>query len=89
MHSTTKRVTWYASPYFAFPQLIHLEQWVIIDAKVYNISKFADLHPGGSNVLFAESVGKCRQQIDSFGLIRGSSWKGRDTGEAQILKLNS
>ncbi|KAJ7762741.1 acyl-CoA dehydrogenase/oxidase [Mycena maculata] len=44
--------------------------WVIIDAKVYNLSRFADLHPGGSNVLFAESVaGKDATQV-FFGLHR-------------------
>ncbi|KAJ7163823.1 acyl-CoA dehydrogenase/oxidase [Mycena crocata] len=44
--------------------------WVTIDAKVYNLSKFADLHPGGSNVLFAESIaGKDATQA-FFGLHR-------------------
>jgi cytochrome b involved in lipid metabolism len=31
--------------------------WVIIDAKVYDLSKFAPLHPGGSTVLLDEGVG--------------------------------
>ncbi|KAJ7283285.1 acyl-CoA dehydrogenase/oxidase [Mycena rebaudengoi] len=44
--------------------------WVTIDAKVYDLSKFANLHPGGSNVLFAESVaGKDATQA-FFGLHR-------------------
>ncbi|KAJ7621209.1 acyl-CoA dehydrogenase/oxidase [Roridomyces roridus] len=30
--------------------------WCIIDGRVYDLSKFAGLHPGGENVLFAESV---------------------------------
>ncbi|KAF8342011.1 peroxisomal acyl-CoA-dehydrogenase [Cantharellus anzutake] len=30
--------------------------WVIIDAKVYDLSKFALLHPGGRSVLFADDV---------------------------------
>ncbi|KAJ7047841.1 acyl-CoA dehydrogenase/oxidase [Mycena alexandri] len=44
--------------------------WVTIDAKVYNLSKFADLHPGGANVLFADGVaGKDATQA-FFGLHR-------------------
>ncbi|KAG9005113.1 hypothetical protein FRB93_009983 [Tulasnella sp. JGI-2019a] len=30
--------------------------WVIIDAKVFDLSKFANLHPGGSNVLLDDEV---------------------------------
>jgi hypothetical protein len=30
---------------------------VIIDAKVYDLSRFASMHPGGSSVLFADSIG--------------------------------
>ncbi|KAF8211642.1 acyl-CoA dehydrogenase/oxidase [Mycena galopus ATCC 62051] len=44
--------------------------WVTIDSKVYNLSKFADLHPGGANVLFADGVaGKDATQV-FFGLHR-------------------
>jgi hypothetical protein len=32
-------------------------QWIVVDSKVYDLSRFADMHPGGSNVLFAEGVG--------------------------------
>jgi hypothetical protein len=35
------------------------EQWVVIDSKVFNLSRFADLHPGGASVLYAGGVGKC------------------------------
>lgn len=30
---------------------------MIIDAKVYDLSRFAAMHPGGSSVLFADSIG--------------------------------
>ncbi|KAG6834998.1 hypothetical protein H0H93_005701, partial [Arthromyces matolae] len=44
--------------------------WIVIDSKVYDVSKFANLHPGGPNVLFAESVaGKDATQV-FFGLHR-------------------
>lgn len=33
------------------------DAWIIIDAEVYNISTFADLHPGGAQILY-ELAGK-------------------------------
>ncbi|KAJ7666519.1 peroxisomal acyl-CoA-dehydrogenase [Mycena rosella] len=44
--------------------------WVTIDAKVYNLSKFADLHPGGASVLFAESIAGKDATQTFFGLHR-------------------
>jgi hypothetical protein len=32
-------------------------QWVVIDAKIYNLSRFKDLHPGGISVLTDDEVG--------------------------------
>ncbi|KAF8803918.1 peroxisomal acyl-CoA-dehydrogenase [Phlegmacium glaucopus] len=44
--------------------------WIIVDSKVFDVSKFADLHPGGANVLYANSVaGKDATQV-FFGLHR-------------------
>ena len=31
-------------------------QWVIIDSRVYDLSRFANLHPGGLSVLLDEEV---------------------------------
>ena len=44
--------------------------WCIVDTSVYDLSKFSDLHPGGSNVLLAGDVaGKDSTKI-FFGLHR-------------------
>ncbi|KAI0733398.1 acyl-CoA dehydrogenase NM domain-like protein [Fomitopsis betulina] len=44
--------------------------WIIIDSKVYDISKFANLHPGGTGVLLTEAIaGKDATQA-FFGLHR-------------------
>ncbi|KAG0700081.1 acyl-CoA dehydrogenase/oxidase [Suillus ampliporus] len=44
--------------------------WLVIDSKVYDLSRFADLHPGGASVLYADSVaGKDATQV-FFGLHR-------------------
>ena len=32
-------------------------QWVIIDSKVFDLSRFAAMHPGGLSVLLDEEVG--------------------------------
>lgn len=50
---------WYA-PYWAISveRLIYRRiQWIIIDSRVYDVSKFADLHPGGAAVLLVDSIG--------------------------------
>ncbi|KAK7053906.1 acyl-dehydrogenase [Favolaschia claudopus] len=45
-------------------------RWITIDAKVYDLSKFAGLHPGGPNVLFANSVAGQDATEAFFGLHR-------------------
>lgn len=32
-------------------------QWVIIDSRVYDLSRFKALHPGGISVLLDEEIG--------------------------------
>ena len=32
-------------------------QWIIVDAKVYDVTKFQGLHPGGISVFHAEDIG--------------------------------
>lgn len=34
-----------------------LWQWVIVDSIVYDLSKFAEIHPGGISVLLDADVG--------------------------------
>ena len=33
-----------------------MPQWIVVDAKVYDLSKFANLHPGGTYVLTTKNV---------------------------------
>lgn len=44
--------------------------WIVIDTKVYDVSRFADLHPGGPNVLLAESIAGQDATQAFFGLHR-------------------
>lgn len=44
--------------------------WIIIDAKVYDVSRFANMHPGGANVLYAEPVAGKDATQPFFGLHR-------------------
>jgi len=46
--------------------------WCIIDTAVYDLSKFADLHPGGANVLHDKTVAGCDSTEVFFGLHRSS-----------------
>jgi hypothetical protein len=32
-------------------------EWVIIDSKVYDLTRFKDLHPGGAAVLLDDDIG--------------------------------
>ncbi len=58
--SITRRVIWYAL------QLLMrssgqankiLLQWIVVDSRVYDVSKFANLHPGGAAVLLVDTIG--------------------------------
>ncbi|CDO74186.1 hypothetical protein BN946_scf185043.g238 [Trametes cinnabarina] len=44
--------------------------WIIIDAKVYDVSKFVNLHPGGAGVLLAKNVAGKDATEAFFGLHR-------------------
>ncbi|KAF5364376.1 hypothetical protein D9756_000893 [Leucocoprinus leucothites] len=47
-----------------------VSKWIVIDTKVYDVSRFADLHPGGPNVLLAESIAGQDATQAFFGLHR-------------------
>jgi len=49
--------------------------WIVIDAEVYDISKFYDLHPGGANVLAQYLGGKEDATEAFFGLHRSKVLK--------------
>jgi alkylation response protein AidB-like acyl-CoA dehydrogenase/predicted heme/steroid binding protein len=69
--------------------------WIVIDSRVYDLSKFARLHPGGVNVLYSKSVaGKDATQA-FFGLHRHEILLkpqyarlqiGRILGEKEVIK---
>lgn len=44
--------------------------WIVIDAEVYNVSKFSELHPGGENVFHDEEVAGQDATETFFGLHR-------------------
>ncbi|KDN52180.1 peroxisomal acyl-CoA-dehydrogenase [Tilletiaria anomala UBC 951] len=44
--------------------------WIIIDAQVYNVSKFVELHPGGESVFYDEDVAGQEATETFFGLHR-------------------
>ncbi|KAH7912458.1 acyl-CoA dehydrogenase/oxidase [Hygrophoropsis aurantiaca] len=45
-------------------------QWIVVDSKVYDVSKFANLHPGGAGVLYDNSVAGQDATKVFFGLHR-------------------
>jgi cytochrome b involved in lipid metabolism len=47
-----------------------LGQWIIVDAKVYDLSRFANLHPGGRAVLLTANVAGHDATESFYGLHR-------------------
>ena len=47
----------YMLPPYTSSRTICRFQWIIVDSRVYDVSKFANLHPGGAAVLLVDSIG--------------------------------
>jgi cytochrome b involved in lipid metabolism len=50
-------------PYLLLQHNKEGDLWVIVDSIVYDLSKFANLHPGGVGVLLDEEVGESAQHL--------------------------
>ncbi|KAK7457824.1 hypothetical protein VKT23_010167 [Stygiomarasmius scandens] len=85
---------------FTFSEVQHHNKendlWIVIDSKVYDLSKFANLHPGGVSVLLAKSVAGQDATNAFYGLHRQEVLSrpqyarlvmGRIQGEEETFKI--
>ena len=57
-----------------------LFQWIIVDSRVFDVSKFANLHPGGAAVLLVDSIGNVLVLLQCT--VRSYKIAGKDATQA-------
>lgn len=67
---------------YVFRQFTSGLQWIVIDSNVYDISKFAQLHPGGVGVLTTKSIGACITPLPVLLDLSPSPAAGQDATQA-------
>jgi|SRR5712672_3245676 len=73
------------SPSVIFTKVIPFRfQWIIVDSRVYDVSKFANLHPGGAAVLLVDPIGNYLFHIIASHVLktRGFFIAGKDATNA-------
>jgi cytochrome b involved in lipid metabolism len=55
--TSTASQAWYLTLSFS-------KKWVVIDAKVYDVTRFKGLHPGGASVFMDEDIGVYNEWFD-------------------------
>ena len=55
-------------------------QWIVVDSKVYDVTRFKDLHPGGASVFLEQDIGTTYANLRPA--VANQSLVGQDATEA-------